>query len=149
MQAQMTCGQAEVERSVVWRGTSVLPLDGLVQCANAVLFFAVLWNYQVLPGAAAFAACHLMLAFSVYALGRRYDPRAPLFAPIAFLHHWLPAFFILGVYFELGLLIPLLRDYSDLRFDRALQDVDVWLLGDPVVIVECYGSAWFLDVLML
>ena len=149
MQAQMTRGHAEVERSAVWRGTSVLPLDGLVQSANAVLFFAVLWNYQALPNAAAFAACHVMLAFSVYALGRRYDPRAPLFAPIAFLHHWLPAFFILGIYFELGLLIPLLRDYSDLRFDRALQDVDLWLLGDPLAIVERYGSAWLSDVLTL
>lgn len=148
-QAQTTRGRADVERAAAWRAPSILPLDGLVQIANAALSSAVLWRYHVLPHAAAFVTCHVLLAVSVFVLGRRYDAQAPLFEPLAFLHAWLPAVFILGMYFELGLLIPLLRDYSDLRFDRALQDIDVWLLGDPLALVERYGSALLSDVLTL
>jgi membrane-associated phospholipid phosphatase len=148
MQAQATRGHTEVERAAGWPGTSLLSLDGLVQCVNAALLGAVLWEYNALPHAAAFAACHVMLGVTVFVLGRRSDSQAA-FEPIGFLHDWLPAFFILGVYFELGLLIPLLRDYSDLRFDRTLHNLDVWLLGDPVALVERYGSAWLSDVLTL
>ncbi|HET8938147.1 MAG TPA: phosphatase PAP2 family protein, partial [Polyangiales bacterium] len=146
MQAQATRAHAEVERAAAWPHSAVLPLDGLVQCVNAVLLGAVLWNYHALPRATALAACHVLLGWSVYVLGRRDDSSV---RPIGFVHDWLPAVFILGMYFELGLLIPLLRDYNDLRFDRALQSVDVWLLGDPVALVERYGSAWLSDVLTL
>lgn len=145
MEAQVTRDRADV----AWRSVSVSPLDGLVQCVNAALCAAVMWQYNSLPQAAPLAVFHVLLALSVHVLGRRYDSQAALFDPLAFVHAWLPAFFILAVYFELGLLIPLFRDYGDLRFDRALQAVDVWLLGEPLMLIERYGSALLSDLLTL
>jgi membrane-associated phospholipid phosphatase len=123
------------------------PLDALVQGANALLLAAVLWTYRTLPHAATYAACHVLLALGLYLLSRRLDPEARPFNLLALLHHWLPAFVITLMFFELGVLIPLLRDYSDLRYDHALQAIDLWLLGDPVAFVERHAAPWLSEVL--
>lgn len=124
------------------------PLDRLVHGANVLLLAAVLWTRQQLPYAEAFAAAHVMLAISVWWLGVRADPKAQTFDALALLHHWLPAIVIVLMYFELGVLIPLLRDFNDLRYDHALQAIDVWLLGDPVGFIERLASPALSDVLM-
>lgn len=123
------------------------PLDALVQGANALLLVAVLWTYRALPHAATYVACHVVLALGLYLLSRRVAPEAQPFHPLALLHNWLPAFVIVLVYFELGVLIPLLRDYSDLRYDHALQAIDLQLLGDPVAFVERYATPWMSEIL--
>jgi len=123
------------------------PIDALVQGANALLLIAVLWAHRTLPHAAAYAACHVLFALGLYLLSRPVDVATARFDPLSFFHSWLPALVVVLMYFELGVLIPLLRDYSDLRYDRALQAVDVWLLGDPARVVERYASRGLSDVL--
>jgi hypothetical protein len=81
-----------------------------------------------------------LLALGLYLLSRRLDPEARPFNLLALLHHWLPAFVIALMFFELGVLIPLMRDYNDLRYDHALQAIDLWLLGDPVAFVERHAA---------
>jgi membrane-associated phospholipid phosphatase len=123
------------------------PLDALVQGANALLLIAVLWTHRELPYAATYVACHGALAICLYLLSRRVDPEARPFNVLALLHHWLPAFVIVLAFFELGVLIPLLRDYRDLRYDHALQAIDLWLLGDPIAFVERHAAPWLSEVL--
>lgn len=140
--------QATSVRSAADRAAAGFTLDGLVQSVNAALLGAVLWKHHVLPHAAAFVACHVIFALSVYLLSKR--EQAPgVTDPLHFVHDWLPAVFILGMYFELGLLIPLLRDYSDLRYDRALHAIDLWLFGDPLALIQRHGSALLSDLLTL
>lgn len=135
-------------RAYVARRNRPSSLDRLVQCANALLLLAVLWARDLVPHAEVFAGAHVMLATAVWWLGFRVDPDAASFDVLAFLRHWLPAIIIVLMYFELGVLIPLLRDFDDLRYDHALQAIDVWLLGDPVAVVERLASPALSDILM-
>ncbi|MET0385224.1 MAG: phosphatase PAP2 family protein [Polyangiales bacterium] len=125
------------------------PLDWIVQSANALLALGVAVAAPALPHAAAFAAGHGLLAVFVWQLGRGPMSLARPLTPRALLRHWLPAAFVVLMYFELGVLVPLLRSYDDFRYDRALQAIDVWLLGDPPLFVARHASRALSDVLML
>jgi membrane-associated phospholipid phosphatase len=134
----------ELGAATRWYGSTAL--DVLVQGANALMLVAVLWTYRTLPHAPVYASYHVLLAFGVYQLSRRVSAEAQPFKSLVLIRNWLPVFVIVLVYFELGLLIPLLRDYRDLRFDHALQAIDVWLLGDPVAFIERYARPWLSEV---
>jgi hypothetical protein len=124
-----------------------LPLDVLVLSTNALLGLAVWYVGPRLAHAHAYLALHLATAAAVYLLAKRDDQRAQPFDPWTFVHNWLPAVFVMVMYFELGLLIPHLRSYGDHHYDRALQAVDVWLLGEPVAAISSIASAPLSDFL--
>lgn len=126
-----------------------LPLDVIVLYSNAVLAALVLMVASRLAHPSAYLCLHLAIAAGVYLLAR-YDEAEPRAAdPVTVLRYWLPAAFVLWVYFELGLLIPLLRDVSHLRYDYALQAMDVWLLGDPAATISRHAHAFVSDLLTL
>ncbi|MEY4577330.1 MAG: hypothetical protein RL701_2033 [Pseudomonadota bacterium] len=125
-----------------------LPLDVLVQWANLSLGLTVLLVGQRLQHPGAWFGLHVTLALAVYMLAKHADAEAAGSDPLTLLHHWLPALVVPAIYFELGLLIPLVRDYSDYRYDYALQAIDVWVLGDdPAAAVGGFANRALSDIL--
>jgi membrane-associated phospholipid phosphatase len=123
------------------------PLDWLLHCANGLLLVGVIAARGVLSEAGWFVAGHVLLGAFVGWLSWRTDPDAPRLDALVLAHHWLPAVAVVLMYFELGVLIPALRDFDDLRYDHALQAIDVWLLGDPLAVTARVASPWLSDVL--
>ncbi|MET0385555.1 MAG: phosphatase PAP2 family protein [Polyangiales bacterium] len=124
-----------------------LPLDVIVQWSNALLAATVVLATPRLAHASAYLLLHALIAAAVYVLAKLEDARSRALDPLAFLHDWLPAVFVMLVYFELGMIIPALRDYSDFRYDHALQAIDLWLLGDPVAWIARCASPLLSDIL--
>jgi membrane-associated phospholipid phosphatase len=134
-------------KSIAW-----LPNDVLVQGANAVLCSAVALGARRIDGAWCYVALHLAIAAALYWLARHdvHDAaKARRAGPalVTLLHHWLPVAFLPVVYFELGTLIPQLHPFDAHRGDRALQAIDVWLLGDPVAWIARLAWAPLSDLL--
>jgi membrane-associated phospholipid phosphatase len=129
-----------------WK-TPLLPLDALVQGTNLLLALGVVLSANRITHAGAWLATHCMLAASVVLIARFDTRSARPTDRLTFVHYWLPVGFVLMIYFELGLLIPLLRDYTDHRYDHALQALDVRLLGDPLAFVTRWASRPLSDLL--
>lgn len=129
-----------------WK-TPLLPLDALVQGTNMLLALGVGLNASRIAHAGALLAMHCMVAASV-ALIARFDVRiARATDRLTLVHYWLPVGFVLMIYFELGLLVPVLHDFSDHRYDHTLQALDVRLLGDPLAFVTRWASRPLSDLL--
>jgi len=125
-----------------------LPLDVIVLQVNMVVTGCVLYLAPQLALPATYLGLHLSVFVATYLLAKHDEPGTPRTDFVKLVHHWLPAAFILSVYFELGQLIPLLRDYRDYRYDVMLQRLDVWLLGpDPAFTLSKISSAPLSDVL--
>lgn len=125
----------------------LLPLDMLVQGTNTLLAIGVILGASRIPHAGGWLALHSMLAASV-SLIARFDVRSGRATdPLKLVHDWLAVGFVLIIYFELGQLIPILRDYADRRYDYPLQALDVRLLGDPLAFVMRWASRPMSDLL--
>jgi membrane-associated phospholipid phosphatase len=134
--------------------SSWLPTDVIVQAANGLLLVTLLVFAARVANVAIYLALHALLAAIFVALVRSdcaarrcEDSRAA--ALLRFLHYWLPAIFLLVTYFEAGLLIPQIHPFDDHRIDRALQAVDVWLLGDPSGFIAGLASPMLSDLLTI
>ena len=118
-----------------------LPADFLVQGGNALLGLTLVLFAARVAYAPAYVALHIALAAAHQALVRGDLRRANQSSVWTFLHAWCPLVIFMLVYFELDLLIPQLHPFADYPYDRVLQDIDVWLLGDPVATVARVASA--------
>jgi membrane-associated phospholipid phosphatase len=127
----------------------LLPLDILVQGTNMLLAIGVILGANRIPHAAGWLALHGMLAAMISLIARFEVRSGRPTDPLTLVHDWLPVGFVLMLYFELGLLIPILRDYADRRYDYPLQALDVWLLGDPLAFVTRWASRPLSDLLTL
>lgn len=124
-----------------------LPLDVLVQGTNMLLALGVVLGANRMAHPGGWLALHGMLA-ALVSLIARFDVRSERATDwLTLVHDWLPVGFVLMIYFELGLLIPTLRDYSDHHYDYALQALDVKLLGDPMAFVTRWASRPLSDLL--
>jgi len=122
-------------------------VDVLVQCTNALLGLLVLCLAPRLPHAGTFLAAHAAYALTMFVL-IKFDHGHPRVSdPLTILRYWLPTCFVLILYFELGFLVPTLRDYSDYRYDRVLQAIDIWLMGDPEAFIRGLANTTLSDVL--
>jgi hypothetical protein len=137
-------------RSFAWQSLKPLwlPLDVVVLYTNALVTLCVLYVAPQLPQAGGYLALHLSFFAAIYLLAKYDEFDTPRTDFVKLVHHWLPAAFVLTLYFELGQLIPLLRDYRDHHYDLALQKLDIWLLGgDPATTLARYATPALSDLL--
>jgi membrane-associated phospholipid phosphatase len=120
-----------------------------MQCSNALMALMILAYARRIEHATAYVTLHVVLGVADFVLAKYDDAPPRRLAPLTFCHYWLPAIFVVLVYFELGILIPQIRSFSDFRYDHTLQAIDVWLVGDPVAVVERFARAPLSDVLTL
>jgi len=107
----------------------MLPIDGVVAAYNLLL--AVVWAALAprVGAAPAFAAVHLVAASFVLVLRRR-----PRLAPaVGWLREYYPLLWVLGFWYELDYLLPLLHPQF---FDPAIERLDVALFG------ASWSAAW-------
>jgi len=127
----------------------LLTSDLVALFANAMLFGTVLACASRIDRASAYLCGHLTLALVLFALAQRDGASSRPALGLRFVHDWLPALLVFGMYFEIGLLSPQIHPIGDHRFDRALQAIDVWLLGSPVAFVAGFAQRPLSDWLTL
>jgi hypothetical protein len=123
--------------------------DVIALFANAVLFGVVLANACRIAQASAYLCGHSALALLLLVIAQR-DGASSLPSPwLRFVHAWLPALLVFGMYFEIGMLSPQTHPLGDFRYDHALQAVDVWILGDPLQFVAHFARRPVSELLTL
>jgi membrane-associated phospholipid phosphatase len=124
------------------------PLDLFLQAVNGtVCALALLAFATELERASFYLVAHATVAVSLYALAKYNRAHVERSSLLHFAYHWLPAVLVLVLYFELSAIIPRVHPFAEHRFDRALQSIDVWLLGDPARVFAGLSTRWLSDVL--
>lgn len=144
--------RAPPDRSVtsVWEEVRahsyLLAADLILLVANAAMFVVAMLSATPTTERAVIGAGHVLVMGLVFALAKADRPDGPR-GLIGFVHDWVPTLILVAMYFELGVIIPHLNPYDDRRFDKALQAIDVRLLGDPAKFFASLGARWLSDVL--
>lgn len=124
----------------------VLASDQILLVANAAMFVAAMLSATPMTERAVIGAGHVLVMGLVFALAKADRAELPR-GLIGFVHDWVPTLILVAMYFELGVVVPHLNPYDDHRLDKALQAVDVRLLGDPAKFFASLGARWLSDVL--